>query len=752
MKKSLLLFCFIVSTLINSKAQPYFYRHSNYQVEINGNDISMPWAGGLNFVQASNIDLNFDGVNDLFLFDRSGNKVRTFINTGVVGAPDYTYAPQYEDNFPFLEEWALLADYNCDGKPDIYTHSKHLGASGIRVYKNISTTTTGLQFVLVTDLINSTYWPPNNNSKTGLYVSSVDLPSITDIDSDGDIDIVTFNIGGAYIEYHKNLSKETYGHCDSLLFNVKNHCWGYVSESYLTNFFNLNDTCIVNVSNPELVENKLNYREGKRHSGSCELCIDLNGDGAKEFIAGDISYKNLTKLNNNGTPTNAHFNSIDGAFPLNNGGTAVNLSVFPCGYYTDVNNDGKNDLIVSPNAPGSSENINSVVYYENIGTNNIPVFQYKQNNFLQENMIDVGEGAFPAIFDYDNDGLKDLFIGNNNYFHTAADTSKIALFKNIGTSTTPKFQLVTRDFNNYSSLDLINLSPAFGDMDGDGDADMIIGEDNGRLYYFTNTAAIGAPAFFVLTQANFKNSNNRIIDVGDEATPQIVDVDNDGKNDLIIGSRNGKLAYYKKLNATGAPQLDSITHYWGQINVTAPNRITGNSFPFVFKTAGKTELFVGSESGHIFRYDNIDGNLSGAFSLVNASFLNRIEGGNTTPTGADIDNDGIWDLFVGNYSGGLSFFKGSATSVNEIQNNSIWNFEFFPNPANEQITIHFYNTENKNFNIELFDMLGRLIIKKEISNSFFQLSVKEYNSGIYLLKVSEDITGNTIVKRVVVRH
>ena len=68
------------------------------------------------------------------IFDRSGNRIIPFINNGLSNNTDYTYAPSYIKNFPTLQSWALLLDYNNDNKNDIFTYT----SGGIAVYKNIS--------------------------------------------------------------------------------------------------------------------------------------------------------------------------------------------------------------------------------------------------------------------------------------------------------------------------------------------------------------------------------------------------------------------------------------------------------------------------------------------------------------------------------------------------------------------------------------------------------------------------------------
>src|SRR3989344_5730792 len=395
--KSILLSTSLFFAINTSIAQPFLEWHDSIQVKIGAATLANPWAGGLNFIQASNIDLDMDGIKDLFMFDRTGNKIRTFINNGTASAVDFKYDPSYETKFPKLHDWALLVDYNCDGKEDIFSYSDYGG--GFKIYKNTSTIPTGLQFTLVTNLQYSIYNPPSG-SLINLYVSSADIPAISDIDNDGDMDVVTFAITGSYMEYHKNMSMELYGTCDSLKFQMANRCWGYASEHPLNNNYTLYDSCSGNVTSPEFKPIDSEERSASRHSGSCQLCIDLDGDIDKEFIVGDISYNNLTMLTNGGTLTDGSFTAKDTAFPSNNTSTiAVDLTIFPCAFYADINYDGVKDLVVSPSAPNVSENFNSVVYYKNNGTNSFPIFQYQQSNLLQDNMIEVGEGAYPVFFD-----------------------------------------------------------------------------------------------------------------------------------------------------------------------------------------------------------------------------------------------------------------------------------------------------------------------------------------------------------------
>jgi hypothetical protein len=340
--------------------------------------------------------------------------------------------------------------------------------------------------------------------------------------------------------------------------------------------------------------------------------------------------------------------------------------------------------------------------------------------------------------------------------------TKIALFKNIGTLSNPAFELITTDYANLSTLGINNMVPAFGDLDADGDADMIIGGYDGKLHYFENTALLGDSANFVLSQTNLNNSNNRVIDVGDFATPQIVDVDGDQKNDIVIGGRNGQLAYYHHVGNTNTaiPSMDSITHYWGGIKVNRPGYFVGYSHPFLFKQNGTTKLLVGEESGYLRFYNGIDGNLTGTFNLADSAFEHIFQGTRTAPCAADINNDGYLDMVLGNYQGGLSFYKGIATSQVGITNTTIptfsWNVNLFPNPANTSTTVKIKTDKTATFKLELYSVLGQLIHTEKITDNILTLDTSSLPQGIYVCKISKTSTENsaieTQVKRITVQH
>jgi len=99
----------------------------------NGQPLPHPFSGGINAPQFSTADLNNDGLDDIVVFERAGDKVLTFLRSSLTG--ELIYAPEYACLFPKLNDWALLRDYNQDGAPDIFCASTQQGSQEIQVFR-----------------------------------------------------------------------------------------------------------------------------------------------------------------------------------------------------------------------------------------------------------------------------------------------------------------------------------------------------------------------------------------------------------------------------------------------------------------------------------------------------------------------------------------------------------------------------------------------------------------------------------------
>nr|HQU59368.1 VCBS repeat-containing protein [Saprospiraceae bacterium] len=462
MKRAITIIWLSAWTAFFVSAQDYFPIDIPFQV--GGRQLAFPLAGGLNNPQLNAVDLNNDGRLDLYIFDRTGNVQLTFLNTGTPGQVSYTYAPSYEKQFPVgLVDWVELRDYNGDGIMDLFAQAAAYSPfQGIIVfrgyYQDNRITFEQVPFSNPDNVLEFTLY---NGARTQVYVSNVDYPAFDDMDCDGDLDILTFNPSGGYIEYYQNQSVEDgYGR-DSLIYELVEDCWGGIFESGINIEIGL-------ASAPGDCFNFQNEIVVERHPGSTFLTFDADNDGDKELILGDISFNSLNFLINGGDCEQAWIVDQDPTFPSYD--VPVDLPVFPVAFYLDVNNDGKKDLLAAPNASNISENYDVLWYYENVNTTEEPAFEYRRQDLLVNDMLDFGTAANPAFVDYNADGLLDLVVGNGGYYQQFGERdSRLLLFENIGTASSPAFELVDENFLNLDVFDdYYSFVPAFGDLDNDG--------------------------------------------------------------------------------------------------------------------------------------------------------------------------------------------------------------------------------------------------------------------------------------------
>ena len=274
-------------------------------------------------------------------------------------------------------------------------------------------------------------------------------------------------------------------------------------------------------------------------------------------------------------------------------------------------------------------------------------------------MIEMGESAVPAFFDHNFDGLMDFVVGNYGYYQGPSTALTVLhLYENIGSATAPKFKLIDDDYAGISQINLIpdlgiptfNLAPAFGDLDDDFDADMILGDFQGVLHYFENIPSGGV--------SEFHHDTNLLkdVDVGQLSTPFIFDLNRDGLLDVIVGEQNGTLNYYENTGTKTDPQFTLITENLGGVDVSPWWSLQGYSQPVFYFHQNNMRLLCGSRSGRIYLYDNIEGNLSGTFNRVDTAYLGIDEGDNSRIAVHDLDGDSKLEFLTGNFSGGVTLY------------------------------------------------------------------------------------------------
>lgn len=723
---------FFILIYFSSEAQFQFDFNDSIEVKRANTTLKLPWAGGLNYAQFSELDYDFDGDMDLLVFDRSNDQIRVFEQKNEGGVPFYHFDPlghmYFNDQVRYR---AFSIDYNGDGKNDLFTY----GIGGIKVFKNTGDSQIGLQWELAKELLYSDNWGANLN----LYVSSSDIPAIVDVDFDGDIDVLTFHISGEFLQYHQNQSQELYGHSDSLIFQLKNECWGGFREDVNTNFLVLNDNSLPctsgNVPNPGIKPNT-NAVE-KAHSGSTVLAFDYDGSGVLDLILGDVAYTNVNLLINGGEVPNSNslMISCDPTFPVNS--TPVQINLFPAAYYLDVDFDGKKDLIIAPNAKNISENEKSNWKYKNIGDSIVSSFVFESKAFLQQDMIEHGTASAPYLADIDNDGLLDLFVSNfYAYKPTLNKESRIAFYKNTGSANSPVFSLIDNDFLNLSQLNYgFKITPSFGDVDDDGKIDIFLGLENGTLVFFKNNSN-GSNLLFAAPIVNYTDNLGAIISSGQYASPQLFDLNNDGKLDLIIGKKTGELMYYQNSGTLTNPQFQLLNPMLGNIDVSTLTP-DGYPMPHFFRFLDTTYLLLGAFDGQLRFYDGIDNSLtSGAtFNLRDADFLSlsRSIGAYSSCALADIDGDNNLNLLIGQDLGGLFHLEHDVNSSIGIEEQVKYQqkIDCFPVPVSKILAIQL---ELEGDNVFVYNAIGQKINEMILSQGTNEIDMTKYSAGIYLFQ------------------
>jgi hypothetical protein len=721
----------------------------------NGQLLPNALAGGLNNPQLSEADLNLDGFMDLVIFDRKGDVLLTFLHTATAGSSEYLYAPEYTRHFPKINGWMMLRDFNGDEIPDIFAYSDVPGIDGIIVYRGSYNAQNELTFQKIpfNNPHKLIYFPLPNGSQTQLYVTKIDYPDVVDVDGDGDLDILTFGVAGGYLEYYANRSVEMGFGTDTLIYRLASTCWGGFYESGFTEAVDLSASsgqCYSPLhDNPGQLET--------RHAGSTILAFDADGDGDKDLILGDISFNNLNFLRNGGTPQTAWMTAQDNDFPSYN--IPLDLPVFPAAFLLDLDHDGRKDLAVAPNATNISEDREVLWRYRNVQQNPVQ-FELVERNFLVNTMIDLGTGANPAFADVNGDGLTDLVIGNGSYYQPSGlKASRLYLYLNTGTASQPAFSLTDTNWLNMAlhASATFNLAPAFGDLDNDGDLDLLVGEDFGLLFFFENTAGPGNPPQFAAPVYPYMN-----IDVGLASTPHIADLNRDGFMDLLIGERNGNINYFPN-QATGpgpasfnsaeaAPNIPQL----GRVDARIPGFTAGYSAPVIVDINNQFTLFTGTEIGRIEAYTVTEDNFAATFPLISETWENLQSGARSRLAFADLNNDGLLEMAVGNERGGLQIFgtslpaqlsSASRDTPKDSPGPKVW-----PNPASHTLWFSLPESGQQPAAIQcrLYTSDGRLIRQRVHTGNQWSENLSGLPEGLYFWQLElpqGSISGKFILKQ-----
>jgi hypothetical protein len=708
-------FLFLLFLPFSLSAQFTYSIDQSVPVEVNGKVLLNPWAGGLNSTQVNTMDLNADGHNDLVLFDKTASKIVTFVSQNNA----YKYAPEYESLFPDVSTFVVLRDYNCDGKKDLFT----FGQIGVFVYKNVTQggqplTWKKLKFYNNETSLFSEVLLTKGFSMTNLLPGTNDLPNFADMDGDGDLDVLNMKfVSPSQAEYHKNMSMELYGTCDSLALVRQTQSWGEFLECSCGKVAFGSQTCAD-------IGGRIDHTGGK-----VLLTLDIDHDGDQDLFFSEETCSSLYLMENLGNSTTATLGNLK-TFP------AINppiVAYYPSPYLEDVDFDGKNDLIISPNISSrstlSSNFVQSVLLFKNNGTNQLPNFSLINNNFLQDEMIELGDNTAPTFHDFDQDGDEDMFVGR---MIDQNIQSSIAFYDNVGSSNQPSFKLVTNDFIGFSVLLTYNIKPQFVDVDGNGGTDILFTATsllNGKtsLYYVLSTSS-NASTF------GGQTVNTIPLNISQTENVSMIDIDQDGRRDLLIGRANGSLEYWRH---TGNGITFSIANdkYLGLDD--SPSRQNLSVSAGDLDGDGHEDLAVGDQSGRISIYS--DFRAAGASAqpvtgIVFDSFTNSYKpknlGGRLRPAVVNLFGTDKPEIVTGNTLGGLYMLKNDNGQT--LADLPIVSLSPNPLPRDGSLSIK----ADRNSKMEIFSVIGQRIGTAQSipANQIVNFPIQGIGPGLYIAR------------------
>lgn len=598
-----------------------------------GLPVAHPFVGGLNLPRPQLADADGDGDLDLFVQEVS-DQVMYFENAGT-GAQDADPraknagpSPVYRwvsDAFENLSvgEWYRFADVDLDGDLDLLAEQPF---SYIRYYRNDGGSGPA-SYVLAADTLKDVTGEP-------IFSDRQNIPNAADIDCDGRLDLLIGRLTGTITRYEAES----------------------VDDGGVPRFRHVTDS----FEDIEIVA----AVQGSRHGANTMALGDVDQDGDPDLFWGDFFEAGLLYIENTGTCARPVLRGAPRPFPLR---APVATSGYNAPALGDTDGDGDLDLVMGVLGGAFNPNrttVDNLWHFEQDASGG---FTATTAQLLPA--LDVGSESLPAITDLDGDGDLDILV-SNKIESTSTRTAALYAFENTGSPRAPAF--AARGV--VPGLpEAYHYAPAFGDLDGDGDEDLLLGQWRDIVAYYRNEG----PGPGLLPRWTLVDSAAAVLTRGRNTTPALGDLDGDGDLDLIVGEASGVLNYYRNEGGPTAPEFRLVSDRFQDIDVGR------RSVPALVDLDGDgdLDLAVGTETSGLRLFFNEGVALtSGAGDGVQVGdgvqAGNGAQGGEplfveapsigldvpafATPAFADIDGDGDRDLVLGGAGGGLVVYRRGA--------------------------------------------------------------------------------------------
>jgi hypothetical protein len=283
-------------------------------------------------------------------------------------------------------------------------------------------------------------------------------------------------------------------------------------------------------------------------------------------------------------------------------------------------------------------------------------YPVKLSHKVGNNVVPINTGGRPGpqLIDYDGDGDLDMLTGG--YQWQGGSINWIWLFENIGNKSVPKWEQDTDYFGIDYNYAYIYSVPRLVDLDDDGDNDLVLGQYTGTLRVFWNTGTNANP-----TWSNNGTGRDSVfygIDEGYYATPDFGDMDDDDDLDLAYGryastgEANVGVSSYENKYSSG-------TWSWSTSNFFGGITTDQASAPCIidYDGDGDLDMFVGNYNGTVSYYENTGTKSNPKWTFDPDGGGNIDVGQWARPSLGDLDDDGDLDLIVGAMDGAYYFYE-----------------------------------------------------------------------------------------------